>query len=379
MFQKNLILCLLPLLLITACKAKPSSAEVVAVVSPVQIVMEHAKGVTVDVMDNYRRVVINNPWQPDITLAVYYLVENDTVKVPSDGMKIKVPVTSIAVSSVTQVGFLDELNNTDLITGSCSPELIYQARLREKSENGLITNLGDAFTINVERTMLLQPSVLLMSGYKQDDPYAQRVQQAGIPVVYINEWMEETVLGRAEWIKFMAMLVGKESQADSVFGIIATEYANLHEMVQRVVGWPTVMTGSNFRGTWYMPGGSSYMAKMLQDAGAQYFYETDSTKGSLPLNVETVLNNFASADVWLNCNFNSIDELLAADSKHALFNAVKSGNVYNFNKRLLPSGANDYWESAVVRPDWLLKDLIAILHPQLFPDYELIYHMQLKR
>ena len=128
-----------------------------------------------------------------------------------------------------------------------------------------------------------------------------------------------------------------------------------------------------------MPGGSSYMAKMLQDAGAQYFYETDSTKGSLPLNVETVLNNFASADVWLNCNFNSIDELLAADSKHALFNAVKSGNVYNFNKRLLPSGANDYWESAVVRPDWLLKDLIAILHPQLFPDYELIYHMQLKR
>jgi iron complex transport system substrate-binding protein len=187
------------------------------------------------------------------------------------------------------------------------------------------------------------------------------------------------VLGRAEWLKFMALLVDKEYTADSIFSAIEAEYVGLRDMVFRKLNWPSVMTGSNFRGTWYMPGGNSYLAHMLVDAGAQYYYANDSTRGSLPLNVESVLKNFYNAEVWLNCNFNSISELIAADGKHALFQSVATGRVYNFNKRQLPSGANDYWESAVVRPDWLLKDLIAILHPDLLPEYELMYHLPLKK
>jgi len=52
--------------------------------------------------------------------------------------------------------------------------------------------------------------------------------------------------------------------------------------------------------------------------------------------------------------------------------------VYNFNKRLLPSTANDFWESAVARPDLLLSDVIAILHPEILPGYQLVYAEKLK-
>jgi iron complex transport system substrate-binding protein len=127
-----------------------------------------------------------------------------------------------------------------------------------------------------------------------------------------------------------------------------------------------------------MPGGGSFMAQLFADAGGDYFYANDTTKGSLPLNVEAVLKVFSTTDIWLNCNFNSIAELVKADRKHALFQPVKNKKVFNFNKRMLSSGANDFWESAVARPDLLLMDVISILHPGLLPEHQLIYADQLK-
>ncbi|MGC3977333.1 MAG: hypothetical protein QM751_03310 [Paludibacteraceae bacterium] len=53
--------------------------------------------------------------------------------------------------------------------------------------------------------------------------------------------------------------------------------------------------------------------------------------------------------------------------------------VYNFNKRMLPSGANDFWESAIARPDLILsRHLFAILHPEILPNYQLFYAEKLK-
>jgi len=138
------------------------------------------------------------------------------------------------------------------------------------------------------------------------------------------------------------------------------------------------MAGSNFRGTWYMPSGNSFMGHLFADAGTNYFYADNSAAESLPLNVETVLKNFSKSDVWLNCNYSTLDDLLKADTKHRLFRPVKQNEVYNFHKRLLLSGANDFWESAVARPDLLLADVIAILHPAILPNHELVYADKLK-
>jgi iron complex transport system substrate-binding protein len=73
-----------------------------------------------------------------------------------------------------------------------------------------------------------------------------------------------------------------------------------------------------------------------------------------------------------------LNELQNADTKHTLFKAFKQKQVYNFNNRLLPSSANDFWESAVARPDLLLSDVIAILHPELLPEYKFTYAKKLE-
>lgn len=362
-------------LVFTSCTTKTSNIAGEASNEILPVI--YAEGFAVHFFDQYKKVIVYSPWKNGSELARYYLVNNSQAETPSDGIKIVTPIQSIACGSVTHFEFLDLIDELESITGICSPNIVYNQRIRDKTTSGDIADLGDSFNIDVEKTMLLRPNALMISGYNQNDTYAQRIAKAGIPVIFNNEWMESNLLARAEWIKFIATFYNKEQLADSIFNAIATRYNTIRDKAQHVSNKPRVMTGSNFRGTWYMPSGRNFMGQLLVDAGADYFYANDTTSGSLPLNVETVLKNFSACDYWLNCSFNSVEELMKADSKHGLFNPVKNNQVYNFNKRLLPSTANDFWESAIARPDLLLSDVIAILHPEILPDYELIFATKL--
>jgi len=153
-------------------------------------------------------------------LAKYYLVDNDSVDVPVDGMKVKIPIESLAVTAVTQIEFINLLEEIEKISGVCSPELIYNPKVQDNYQAGKIVNLGDVFNINLEKTLLLNPDMVMMSFFKQDDPYSKRVLQAGVPVVYNNEWMESSLLARAEWIKFFGAFFDKAEEADSIFNFV---------------------------------------------------------------------------------------------------------------------------------------------------------------
>ena len=340
--------------------------------------LKYAEGFSIRYFRDYKEVIVYSPWVKGTEYARYYLVADLNVKTPSNGIRVKIPLQTLATTSVTHLEFLSLLGELKTITGVCSPAIIYNPTVLKRVGEGKIADLGDAFSINVEKTLQLSPGAVMMSGYNQNDPYAKRVSQAGIPVIFNNEWMETSLLARAEWIKFVGAFYNKEKLADSIFSNVDKRYNEIKSKAAAVKVKPNIMAGSNFRGTWYMPAGRSFMGRLFADAGARYYFATDTTSGSLPLNVETVLNNFAQTDVWLNCSFSSINNLLKADSKHALFRPVVLKQVYNFNKRLLPSTANDFWESAVARPDLLLSDVIAILHPEILPGYQLVYAEKLK-
>lgn len=364
------------LLTFISCTKKQEQAHSLKPLSTLKL--KYAQGFSVEEYKDYKEVIVFSPWKKGEIYARYYLVKDEKTKTPNDGIKLKIPLKTLASTSVTHLEFLSLLDEIQTITGVCSPALIYNPELQKNIQTGKITDLGDAFSLNVEKTLLIKPGALMTSGFNQADAAAQRIGQAGIPVIFNNEWMETSLLGRAEWIKFVAAFYAKEQLADSIFTDIEKQYNDLKSMALSVHKKPKIMAGNNFRGTWYMPAGRSFMGQLFRDAGGDYFYANDTTTGSLPLNVETVLKNFAETDVWLNVNFSTIDELIKTDSKHALFHPVKTGQVYNFNKRRLPSTANDFWESAVARPDLLLGDVIAILHPELMPDYEPVYAEKLK-
>ena len=374
--KKLPLIALLSLCLFFSCNTK--RAKTTDAQTSDSLKLKYAEGFAVKYFSGYKEVIVFSPWVKGTVYARYYLVKDANTKTPANGTKVKIPLQTLAATSVTHFEFLSLLGEINTITGVCSPKIIYNKEVNKRIAAGKIADLGDAFTMNVEKTLQLKPGAVMMSGYNQNDPYAQRVSQAGVPVVFNNEWMETSLLARAEWIKFVAAFYDKEKQADSIFADVDKRYNDIKAKAAGVKTKPNIMAGSNFRGTWYMPSGRNFMGKLFADAGSTYFYANDTTAGSLPLNVETVLKNFSQTDVWLNCSFNSIADLVKADSKHALFRPVKLNRVYNFNKCLLPSTANDFWESAVARPDLLLSDMIAILHPELLPGYTLTYVEKLK-
>lgn len=370
--SKYIPLYFIVLTLFFACSGKPDKKN-----TQVAKTNSYAVGFSIHEFENYKELIVFNPWVENAEYAKYYLVKNENINVPDDGLKIRIPLKSLAATSVTYFEFLSLIDELSSVAAICSPELVYNEKIKEQFEKGAITDLGDAFSLNIEKVLLLQPNAIMLSGYNQNDANVNRIAQSGIPILYNNEWMETSLLARAEWIKFVAAFYDKEDLADSIFREVEENYISIKQALEKQNNHPSVMSGSNFRGTWYMPGGNSYMGKLFADAGADYFYADNESSGSLALNVETVIKNFSEADVWLNCTYSSFNELMAADSKNALFKSVKNREVYNFNKRLLPSGANDFWESALARPDLLLADVIAVLHPHLLPSHELIYTLKL--
>ena len=303
---------------------------------------KYATGFQIDDTLGMKRVRVFAPWNADSVMATYMVGE---------------PIERIGASSATHIGMLAELELMDKLVGMCNPEVSYH-QLPEGCQH-----LGDAMQPDAERIIANGVQAMLYSTYAPSDQSAERMESVGITVLYNNEWREATPLARAEWIRFVAVFFGELQKADSIFDEVERAYnALVRNQKSEVSNQPSVVSGLDFRGTWYVPAGGTYMGALFKDAGAEYAFADDPRESSIPLTFEQALLTFADADVWLGCNVPSREALLEMNSQHALFKAYQTGRLYNFRKRCLPSGANDFWESGVVHPERILQDIIATLN-----------------
>lgn len=342
--------------------------------------LSHAKGFDIDYSnDTYTRVTVFNPWSPGTIYETYYLVTDSTVQTPKDGQTIQIPLKELMVNSVTHLSFLDLLGLNDRIVGVCSADYIYSPDIQKRIQRNEIVDLGDAYNLDIERLMLLHPNAIMTSAYNAEDENTKRLRQTGLHILYNIEWQEETLLGRAEWIKFIGAFFDKDSLANELFIELEKKYVEAKDIVTKAnIKKPSALVGQDFRGSWSMPGGKSFNAQLLNDAGIHYHYAENQSRGSLTTTIEEALVYFSNADLWINVQVSSLEELAAFDKRYKLFNAYQTGEVYNTNKRMNKKGGNDYWELGVARPDLLLKDLIKIAHPTLLPDYELTFMEKLR-
>lgn len=303
---------------------------------------KYATGFQIDDTLGIMRVRVFAPWKADSVMATYMISE---------------PLERIGASSATHIGMLAELGLMDKLVGMCNPEVCYHPLPLT------CQHLGDAMQPDAERIIANGVQAILYSTYAPSDQSAQRMESVGINVLYNNEWREATPLARAEWIRFVAVFFGELAKADSIFDEVEKEYCALVESRKsKIEGHKcSVVSGLDFRGTWYVPAGGTYMGALFKDAGAEYAFADDTRESSIPLTFEQALLTFADADVWLGCNVPSREALIEMNSQHTLFKAYQTNRLYNFRKRCLPSGANDFWESGVVHPERILRDIIATL------------------
>ena len=339
---------------------------------------QFAKGFAITHNKNYTQIVAYSPWQEGQILQTYYLVKSDTVSTPKDGLKLRVPVSRLTVTSCTHIGFLKALDKLDAVYGICSPEIVYNREVFSPADGHEVMNVGDAMTPDVERIIRTSPEAVMVSTYAQGDAATEKLRSLATPIIYNNEWTENDPLARAEWIRFVGAFFDCLPQADSIFEEVVTSYNTQKKQTEQLSHKRTIMSGNNFRGTWYMPAGSTYMGVLFRDAGANYYYAKDTSHFSIPLGIETVIHNFANADVWVGCPANSLEELAKMDEKHTWFKSFKNGEVYNFARRTTPTGGNDFWETGVVHPEYILHDLINILYPNLSGDTTFYFSEHLK-
>jgi iron complex transport system substrate-binding protein len=359
------------LLLLMGCGSKPSRRT--DMVPGVPATLSYARQFSIVNTGDYTIVTVFNPWKGGEVYATYYLVKDAAIETPPDGDKVLVPLKSLMVNSATHLGFLELLGELPAVTGVCNSDFIYNPAIRAGVKEGRVQDLGDAFSLNIEKLLLLRPQAVMTTAYNADDANSKKMRQTGLILLYNIEWQEETLLGRAEWIKFVAAFFDKEALADSLFRGIEQRYNTLKAKAAAVTRRPAILSGQDFRGSWSMPAGQSYNAHLFSDAGGDYYYKDNAGTGSIPLTIEEALLHFNKADVWVNTKASTLEELGKAEPRYKLFKAYKEGKVYNARKRSNATGGNDYWESAVACPDLLLSDLIKILHPDILPDYESTY------
>ncbi|MFA8433380.1 MAG: ABC transporter substrate-binding protein [Marinifilaceae bacterium] len=348
-----------------------------------QSTIQHAKGFEIKLRtDGLKQVTVWDPWNKGKVFQRYYLKnrgENLKGKVPEDGLLVEVPVKSIAALSSTQIGILKFLNVEDRIVAVSLRDRIYDKELNRKAQSGEIQAVGHSETLNFEKIVELDPDLVMLSGFMKITDRESKLMQAGLPVAYNIEWMEASPLARAEWAKFIAAFFNREAMAETHFREIERRYNALKGLVKDVKSLPSILSGYNFKGTWYMPGGQSYLAQFLRDGKADYCWFQDSTSGSIPLSFEVVFDKQSDADIWFSpgqCK--NLEDLNKLDERYSLFQSYKTGRVFSYTKRMNERGANDWFETGVMQPDVVFKDVIKILHPELLPDYELYYYQQLK-
>ena len=369
---------------ITSCKQTATTPHQSTAGKPVaaKTTIQYSKGFTIDYYEHYKLVKIINRFSDKSDTLQYLLVQRGTPAPDNHpgAMVIQVPVQKMMVTSSMHVGMADFAGAADVITGLADSKYVTSPVVRKNMAAGKVIEVGMGTAMNYELIISQKPDLLMTMG-SPDAPFNRYrpLTGAGIPVMMNAEWLETDPLGRAEWVKLMAALLDKEEIVNRKFDSLVNEYNRMKALATAVKQKPEVVVGMPFKGSWFVPDGDSYLTQFLKDAGANYHWSNVIKTGSLSLDFETVAPIALKADFWLNMgNAQSKADIAATDQRYTQFNSFKKGTLYNCNKLINDIGANDYWESGAVNPHLVLADLIAIFHPDLLPNHQLVYYKQLQ-
>jgi iron complex transport system substrate-binding protein len=320
---------------------------------------------------------VTNPWQFASGLEFNYILTPNAS--PKALNEIKIPVTKAICMSTTHVAFISALDRTSSIAGISGLKHVSDSAVIAMGQTNRIVDVGYDSNLNYELIFSLTPDVVFAYGVQGEfSAIETKLNELGIKVVYLGEYMEETPLGKAEWIVAMSAFFNEQQHAQEIFAQIETNYNEAKKMTDNVEYRPKVMFNVPYKDTWYMPGTKSYMVKFVHDASAEYVYPDNEGRNSYPMSIEKAYTIALDADFWLIGNSSkSLAELENTDSRMSEIPAFKTEKIYNSNLRANDHG-DDFWESGVVKPDIILKDLIKIFHPEIMPDYNLYYYRHLE-
>ncbi|TQM03114.1 ABC transporter substrate-binding protein [Pseudonocardia kunmingensis] len=342
---------------------------------PGPVELRHASNVSLRDAGDYRVLTVAQPYPggaPESTVLLPCGAPAPSLPAELAGAAVvEVPVRSVYAASTTQLPMLADIGALDVLTGVGTPDFVSGPEARERIDAGAVAGFATGGQVDVERVAAAAPDVLLSQG--TDDPAFPTLRRAGVPVLGWADYLESGPLAQAEWIKVMGALTGREAEAERVFAAIEARYRELAALAADAPPVP-VLAGQLYEGGWRVPTGGSTAGALLRDAGATWSEAGNRAAGGVPKDFESVYVADGAAPVWIaDGPWPTLADVTAADPRYGALAAVRDGQVWNRDRRIGPTGGNEVHERGITRPDELLADLVAVLHPDLLPGHELVY------
>ena len=322
---------------------------------------------------------VTNPWQSANDVETMLFIARGGEKAPDGfrGQVLQGDAKRVVCMSSSHIAMLDAIGAVESVVGVSGKNFITNPYV--VAHQCTIADVGYDGNMNFELLVAQQPDVVLLYGVTGACTMESKLDELGIPYIYIGEYVEEDPLGKAEWLIALAEIVGLRQQGLTYFSELPQRYEQLKSMAASAqTPAPKVMLNTPYADSWFMPSTTSYMARLIADAGGDYIYKRNTSNHSLPIDMEDAALLTTQADVWINVgNVNSVADLCRQFPKFAQMPCVQRGEVYNCDKRRVLGGGNDYWESGVVHPDVILRDLIKIFHSELVSE-EFVYYRKIE-
>ena len=375
---RKLTLIAVAAVLLCACSGKKTSSKGTDGLAPedsvTEIAVKYATGFSVRDSADIRLVDVGKNDH-------FALVHSDRASVPDGYTKVRVPIKNTICMTSLQLSNFTILDAHDVVKGLTGTKNLFNKDILARVKDGRIVKIGMEGNFDTEMVLAANPDVIFISPFKRGG--YEPIKETGITLVPHLGYKELDPLGQAEWIKFVGMFIGKEREANEAFAGIEKRYNDLKARVDSLTQsspsthLPTVFSGEMHSGSWHAVGGKNYLAQIFRDAGARYVIDDEETAGE-NLEFEKMYALAAEADYWRILNSFpdkfSYEALKASEPRNELFKAFKEHKVIYCNMK-----QQAYYEISPVQPDVLLKDFVAIFHPELIePNYQPTYYSLLK-
>ena len=343
--------------------------------------IHYAKGLEIYKHQGFSIVKITNPWPDAKENFTYILLEKNGI-IP-DSLKqfsiIQIPIKSIVVTSTTHIPALELLGVENTLMGFPNTDYISSVATRKLVDAGTVREVGVNENLNTEVLIDMKPDVIVSFGLNNSNPTLDNLQKSGLKVILNGDWTEQSPLGKAEWIKFFGALYGLDAKANTIFSEIEKEYKSTLALAKKATTKPTVLSGAMYQKIWYVPQGESWASLFFKDAQSNYLWSNTKGTGSLSVPFEKVLEKAQNADFWMAPgDFSSLKQMSDSNPHYDQFTSFKNKKVYSYSINKGEKGGIIYFEWSPTRPDWVLKDLIKIFHPELLPNHKLFFFQKLE-
>jgi len=369
------------LLIIFSVSCKKNSTDSVDIKTLKENSIKHAKGFELYKYEDYSVLKITHPW-PEATTDFTYVLQEKNGIIPDSLKKysiIPVPLKSVVVTSTTHIPALEMLGVENSLIGFPDTDFISSEKTRNRIDSGKVRNVGKNESLNTEVLIDMNPDLIVSFSLNSSNPTLDNLKKSGLKVILNGDWTEQSPLGKAEWIKFFGALYGLETKADSIFSEIQKEYNSTLALAKKTTERPSVLCGAMYQEQWYVPQGESWAALFLKDAQADYLWKDSKGTGSLSVPFEVVLEKAQKADFWIAPgDYISLKQMSDSNPHYEEFDSFKNKKVYSYALNRGAKGGIAYFEWSPTRPDWVLKDLIKIFHPELLPEHQLFFFQKLE-